>query len=91
MDLEGIDIHGEQQAAEEAQEPGYVTRMREELAQLVERKEKLEMFLDGEKFEEVSTHDQKLLIGQLIAMSNYHAFLELRVDVWDERKRHGVE
>ena len=65
--------------------PGYQQRAREEFEQLIERKDKLEEFFETDTFEELSLGDKKLLIGQLIAMSNYHAFLELRLEVWDAR------
>lgn len=59
--------------------PGFITRMREERAQLAERLNKLDDFLGSKAFEVLNSEDAALLERQELLMVEYHDVLSLRI------------
>lgn len=63
------------------QEQEFVARLQEERTQLRERKEKLEAFIQNEKFKQLPFVKQSLMRDQLKIMTNYFQVLTARLEL----------
>lgn len=59
----------------------FVERMIEEKENLLEKIDKLFIFLGSKKFEELSEENKVLLIQQYFAMSKYYNILSIRIKI----------
>lgn len=59
----------------------FVERMIEEKENLLEKIDKLFIFLGSKKFEELSEQNKVLLIQQYFAMSEYYNILSIRIKI----------
>lgn len=58
----------------------FLTRLKTEQSELTEKIEKLSVFVNGDKFNTLSSKHQYLLKRQLVAMEQYNECLELRLE-----------
>lgn len=67
-------------------EETYLDRLEKEYADLVDKMEKLVLFLDSEKKAKLSANDLFLLVRQFKAMADYALILESRLGILDEEE-----
>lgn len=62
----------------------YKQRVKNEKAELDERKSKLDAFLGSEFIENVATDEQERLKRQLVVMEEYSSILQERIEAFEE-------
>lgn len=67
-------------------EETWFERLEKEYADLVDKMEKLALFLDSEKKASVGARDLILLMEQFKAMTDYALILEQRLGIFDEEE-----